>query len=104
MPMSTFQSVLVGEMSVVLGSSIGSMWSKPKANLSIRRQWLTDGLPGVEPNRRSCRCLPSGRLGGVMPVQAREQWFSEPRRPDISRLLVTAQDLDMSVAESRQMV
>ena len=39
-----------------------------------------------------------------MPVQAAEQWLRTSARQDIFRLLVTAQDLEMTVAESRQMV
>jgi hypothetical protein len=39
-----------------------------------------------------------------MGVQEVEQFLPEPRRREVFRLLVTAQDLEMTVAESRQMV
>ena len=39
-----------------------------------------------------------------MPVQAIGRLLTEPQRRDVFRLLVAAQDCDMTVAESRQMI
>jgi hypothetical protein len=50
---------------------------------------------------------PFGRpqsFGVIMGDQKEEQFLPEPRRREVFRLLVTAQDLEMTVAESRRMV
>ena len=39
-----------------------------------------------------------------MPAEVVKQWLPTSARQDIFRLLVTAQDLEMTVAESREMV
>src|SRR5262245_53112305 len=67
----------------------------------------TRGLPttGEESARKAAPGRSTGSThGGSMSQQHGGEDLPEPRRQEVFRLLVVAQDLQMSVAESREMV